>query len=178
MDKDSHKSDKYSHFIQLIFNNDRRIYAYIYVLVPNSADADDIFQDTVTVMWEKFDRYEAGTDFGAWGVGIAYNLVRNYRRKKSRSRLRFKEDLEELIQSEAKEPLSQLDYRIDALQKCLTQLDQGDREAVMLKYRHNYTTKTISDKIGYSIKVVYTKLSRANDFLLRCVRRTIAEQNI
>lgn len=170
--------DGVSNFIQLVFENDRRIYAYIYVLVPNQAEADDLFQDTITVMWEKFDTFRTRSDFGAWGVGIAYNLIRNYRRAKARSRLRFEEDIEQLLESETRGVVSRIDFRVEALKKCMFRLNQDSRDILKYKYEINYTTKIIAEKIGCSLKAVYVKLARANDYLLRCIRRTLAEQNI
>jgi RNA polymerase sigma-70 factor (ECF subfamily) len=167
-----------SDFMKLVFENERRIYAYIYVLVPNQVEADDLFQDTVTVMWEKYKEYIPKSDFGAWGVGIAYNMVRNYRRKKARSRLRFAEDVEQFIEGDASKALSTLDYRLDALKLCLSKLDTEDKKIIRLKYEQNWSAKEIAEKIGYSMKNIYVKLARANDFLVRCIRISLAEQNV
>ncbi len=54
-------------FMRLLLANQQRIYGLILALVPNWNDADDIMQETSAVMWAKFDDYEAGTDFAAWG---------------------------------------------------------------------------------------------------------------
>jgi len=173
-----HDEHSVSNFMQLVFENDRRIYAYIYVLIPNLTEADDLFQDTVTVMWEKYRTYIPGSDFGAWGIGIAYNLVRNYRRKKARSRLQFTEDIEQLIECETNKALSNLECKLSALRECLSKLKPEEKKVLKLKYECNCSTKEIAEKIGYSMKVVYVKLARANDFLLRCVRRSLVGRDI
>jgi RNA polymerase sigma-70 factor (ECF subfamily) len=53
-------------FIRLLTANQSRIYAYIVSLVPNFNDADDIMQETTTMMWERKEDFESGTDFVAW----------------------------------------------------------------------------------------------------------------
>jgi RNA polymerase sigma-70 factor (ECF subfamily) len=182
MDRDnkemSSTENSVSDFMKLVFENERRIYAYIYVLVPNQVEADDLFQDTVTIMWEKYKTYIPNSDFGAWGVGIAYNLVRNYRRKKARSRFRFSEDVEQFIEGDTNKALSNLDYTLEALKQCLSKLDTEDKKIIRLKFEHNFSTEEIAAKIGYSMKSIYVKLARANDFLVRCIRNTLAEQNV
>lgn len=169
-----HIQNLVSRFMQLVFENDRRIYAYIYVLIPNQTEADDLFQDTITIMWEKYGTYIPDSDFGAWGIGIAYNLVRNYRRKKARSHVRFAEDVEQLIEYETSNTLTNLDSKLSALKECLSKLNPEEKKVLKLKYEYDCSTKEIAEKIGRSMKVVYVKLARTNDFLLRCIRRTLA----
>ena len=176
--KNSFSERSVSDFLKLVFENERRIYAYIYVLIPKQIEADDLYQDTVTVMWEKYETYIPGSDFGAWGIGIAYNLVRNYRRKKARSRLLFAEDVEQLIECETNTALSNLDYKLDALKKCLSKLNAEDKKVLTFKYEYNCSTREIAEKIGYSMRVIYVKLARVNDFLLRCITNSLSGQNI
>ena len=61
MDRDKLNStqDKLSvsDFMRHVLDNDRRIYGYIYALIPNPSEAEDLFQDTVTIMWEKYESY-------------------------------------------------------------------------------------------------------------------------
>ncbi len=45
-------------FLSLLMANQRRINSYILSVVPNFSDADDIMQETISVMWRKFDRFE------------------------------------------------------------------------------------------------------------------------
>lgn len=171
-----HGHDKTKTFMRLVFANERRIYAYIYVLIPVRTEAEDIFQETLTVMWNKFHTFQEGKDFGAWGIGIAYNLVRNYRRKKARTRLYLEEDIENLLEQEARQSIKCLDSRIEALRTCLSHLNPLDRKILQLRYEEDVSVKTIAKKVNHTTKVIYTKLARANDLLLRCIRRTLAEQ--
>lgn len=172
------QNDNTAVFMRLLFENDRRIYAYIYVLVPNQAEADDIFQDTLSVMWEKFGSFRANMDFGAWGIGIAYNVVRNYRKKKCRSRLYFEEDIEKLLEQEVTQSIRSIDHRIEALHKCLPQLSQLDRTIIQLRFNENLSVHEIAERAGITIKVIYKKIARASGLLLGCIRKTLAEQGM
>ncbi|NLK41754.1 MAG: RNA polymerase subunit sigma-70, partial [Planctomycetes bacterium] len=57
------EDSKSCEFVQLFLMSQRRIYGYVMTLVPNVSDADDIVQETASVMWTKFGEYEPGTDF-------------------------------------------------------------------------------------------------------------------
>ena len=52
----------------------KRIYEFILMLVIRRADADEVFQETCLVLWNKFDGLEANTPGGfyAWACKIAY----------------------------------------------------------------------------------------------------------
>src|SRR4051812_24461539 len=56
----------------LMTRHQRQVFSYIYALVPNRYDAEDLLQETSLVICEKFDEFEEGTDFVAWACQIAY----------------------------------------------------------------------------------------------------------
>ena len=55
-------STKTNDFLRLFSLHSPRVYAYIHILVPNHADAEDLFQETSQTLWEKFDQYRPGAD--------------------------------------------------------------------------------------------------------------------
>src|SRR5207245_3790200 len=104
-------------FLRLFLQNERRLYAYVLTLVPNRADADDVFQDASLTMWDKFDSASPPDDFAAWGCRIAYFKVLDFRKKTQRSRLQFNQELLERLADTAFEQAGalQLDERRAAL---------------------------------------------------------------
>ena len=58
--------DKSKLFLPLFIRFERRIYSYIFTLVPQRADADDLLQETSLVLWDKFDVASPPNDFLAW----------------------------------------------------------------------------------------------------------------
>lgn len=55
----------------LMTRHQRQIFAYIYTLVPDRHDAEDLLQETSLVICEKFDEFRPGSDFVAWACQIA-----------------------------------------------------------------------------------------------------------
>ena len=47
-------------------------------LLPNEQDAQDVFQRTSLVLWQKFDQFDSDRDFLPWACGVAHYEVRNF----------------------------------------------------------------------------------------------------
>lgn len=163
-------------FLGLMMSNQDKIRSYIAVLVPNRDDADDIMQDTVTIMWRKFDEFRLGTDFAAWGVRIAYYRVLYYRRNKKGSAKQMSDGLFENLADRAVTKVNGSDDHLDALQKCIKKLDPSEKGLLKIRYESEKTTKGVAQRTGKSLTAVYRAFARIHDKLARCVRRTIAEE--
>jgi RNA polymerase sigma-70 factor (ECF subfamily) len=86
MEQDSHKeTERRKQLVALMTQHQRRIFSYIYTLVPDRYDAEDLLQETSVVICEKFDEFREGTDFVAWACQIAYWRIRYSRQKFARS---------------------------------------------------------------------------------------------
>ena len=118
--------------MRLILQSERRILGFIFALVPHLPDAEDLLQETCSVMWRKFDQFEPGTDFAAWGIAIAQYEVLEYRRKERSKKVYFSDRLMQEIAEVATQVSSQGDQRVEALQTCLLGLREKDREMIQL----------------------------------------------
>jgi threonine dehydratase len=58
-------------FVALLTGSQRRLHAYIFSLVWNPADADDILQETNIVLLKKAAEYDTNRDFLPWALTIA-----------------------------------------------------------------------------------------------------------
>jgi RNA polymerase sigma factor (sigma-70 family) len=125
-------------FLRLFLQNQRRIYAYVLTLLPNRADADDLFQEASLVLWDKFDESAPPDDFAAWGCRIAYFKVLDFCKKHQRRRVLFSQALLERVAETALEQSAalQLDERREALADCLGKLNDRYR------YHNNNGTNT------------------------------------
>ena len=77
----------------LLTQHQRRIFAYLYTLVPDRHDAEDLLQETNLIICEKFAEFEPGTDFVAWACQIAWWQIRAARQKFARSKVIFDDTL-------------------------------------------------------------------------------------
>lgn len=168
------RSDQPDTFIRLFAEHSSQILGFILALSPQRSDADDIFQETSAILWEKFDTYECGTNFRAWACTVAHFVVLSHRRKKSCQHV-FSDEALAAIADDALAEAESGESRNTALAKCLEKLPPGDRELIDLKYFCGRSSRQIAEAGSKSIYSVYRALSRVHGILLRCVRRTLAE---
>jgi len=163
-------------FLKLFVRHQQEVYAYILTLVPNVHDADDLFQDGMTVMWRKFDQFQPGTNFAAWAVQVMRYQILDYRRNMARSKRVLVEDsLFEILTDSMPAVADELPARIEALRKCQTLLDGRARRILKMRYEHNTAIPEIASYLKVSRRHVYHLLGQINGVLLRCMRRTLAE---
>ena len=164
-------------FLKLFVRHQQEIYAYILTLVPHVHDADDLFQDGMVVMWQKFDQFQPGTNFAAWGVQIMRFEILDYRRNLARNKQVLMEDsLFEALMNHMPTIQDQAAVRIEALRKCLTLLDGRAKRIIKMRYERNISVEKIASYLKLSRRHVYHVLGQINSLLLRCMRRKLAER--
>src|SRR5215213_8680522 len=118
----------------LMTRHQRQIFSYIYVLVPNRSDAEDLLQETSLVICEKFKEFREGSDFVAWACQIAFWRVRYSRQKFARSKVVFDQEILDVVARTANTISDETDERHEALQHCLRKLHPRDRDLLLTRY--------------------------------------------
>ncbi|OHB86425.1 MAG: hypothetical protein A2V98_08530 [Planctomycetes bacterium RBG_16_64_12] len=167
---------KVERFAQLLATCQRRVFLYALGLVHNSADAEEILQETNLVLWRKFDQYEPGTEFARWACRIAYYEVLKFREKRARGERIFTSDFIETLATESERSMDLLDARRDALVRCLEKLRKSDRQLILRRYQERATTRTVAEALGRSVQGTRRALHRIRMALLACVERTLAAE--
>ena len=162
-------------FLSLLMTNQRRINSYVLSVVPNLSDADDIMQETISVMWRKFDEFEIGTDFANWGMKVAYYCILGHRRKKAKDKLVFSETLFQQIHEIAAEKQQSTEARIEHLRKCIGKLQSTDQRLLKARYELNYSAQNLAVQLDRSVQYVYKHLARIHHTLHLCVKRAFHE---
>ncbi len=162
---------RHDEFMQLFMEYQPRIYAYVRSLLYQRADADDVMQETASVLWRKFDQFEKGTRFDRWAYRTAYHQVRYFRQKKAREskRLQFGDDLIETLSGEAEAFLDNTDDTLAALERCVLKLPTKQQEMVRWRFEPGGTNREVSKRIGKSESVVSRSMNKIYEALMRCV---------
>ena len=153
----------------LLTQNQRRIFSYLYTLVPDRHDAEDLLQETNLVICEKFAEFQPGTDFVAWACQIAWWRVRAARQKYARSKVVFDDNVLESVAHTALELRHETDRRHEALEQCLKKLHARDRELVLSRYEPGSDVEAAARRSGRSLVAAYKALGRIRKLLLDCV---------
>jgi RNA polymerase sigma-70 factor (ECF subfamily) len=163
-------------FVELLTLHQRRLYGFIYTLVPNPADAEDLLQQTSLVLWQKFAEFDLDRSFPAWACGIAHFLVLNHLREKRRSRIVFSDELiARLAETRQNREEANLADPV-ALAGCIEALSESDRKLIGLCYTTKHNIKSAAAALGRPVTSVYMSLVRVRRLLMDCVRRTNAEE--
>jgi len=164
-------------FTRLLAKHQSRIYSYIYTIMPNSADADEVFQETSVVLWRKFEEYRPDTNFFQWAARIAYFKVLSHRKKQKRSRLVGSDEFIELVAADMEMHADQYLDRERALANCIAKLREKDRDLINRRYAPNGTVKVVAEQLGRPSKSIYAALGRIRRALLECVDRTLIAES-
>jgi RNA polymerase sigma-70 factor (ECF subfamily) len=158
----------------LMTRHQRQIFSYIYVLVPNRSDAEDLLQETSLVICEKFHEFREGTDFVAWACQIAYWRVRYSRQKYARSKVVFDQEIVDVVARTASVMRDELDERHEALVHCLQRLHPRDRELLIARYEPGGSVDAAARRSGRTLQTAYKALGRLRKLLLDCVSTRLA----
>lgn len=180
MDNEFHKykEDRPALFFQLFMSNQKNLYAFILSLVHNYSDADDILQDTATVMWHKFDEFDRNTSFVAWGIAISRNLIKKYYSQRQRTRIQFDSALSDKISDRIEQSFGQVDLRQRALKICSQKLNLAGRSLIEMRYSHGMTVKAIANKLNRSVHGMYKAMARLQDSLQECIKKELQKMDV
>ncbi len=168
--------DSQKQLMLLMTQHRRRIFSYIYTLVPSRHDAEDILQETSLVVCEKFTQFQPGTDFAAWACQIAYWEVRRARQKYARAKVLFDQDVVDAVAETAATMLDEVSERHEALAHCLQKLHPRDRELVLVRYEPGSGVEEAARRSGRSLDAAYKALGRLRKLLLDCVSNQLATE--
>ena len=168
--------DTKTDFAVSLRHHQTQLFGYIYSLVRDLDDADDLFQQTSMVLWDKYEQFDSSKSFINWACGVARYEVLNFLRSRSRNRLYFSDQLN-LALIEAHESLEreQLDERRDALACCMRKLRERDRHLLESCYGRSGCIQDVARTWGRSTHSIHNSLRRIRRVLFECVRRTLAQ---
>jgi len=168
--------DRTTEFIRLFTTHEPRLHGYVLSLAPNWESAEEILQSTNAILWEKFDHFEAGTNFFAWACKTARIEVMAFYRRQNREKLRFGSELIEMIADESETMDSLLAERQRYLTGCLERLRPRDRALIQQRYQRGATVPSIAKQTGRSVAAIYKALQRVRAMLMTCIETSLAEE--
>jgi len=165
-------------FMRLYLTYEHQIRGYIWSLVKHYADADDILQEAVAVLWKKYGSLDQRDHFLRWAIAVARLEVLKYYKDKRRQGRVFDPALFSILEEKAARTVQRDDRRRAALQSCLDQLYAEDAELIRLRYQMYATTEQVAHVLGRSVSAVYKALNKIHYQLMLCIRRKLAQENI
>jgi len=169
-------NEKTTRFVGLMGAHDRRLFSYILSLVPNYADAEELAQQVRIRLWQQFDEYDAGKDFGRWARSIAHYLILAYYKKLSADRVRFSPQTVENIADKAGTFAEKDNERNRALHECLGRMNEAKRQLLVRYYSTGETLREIANQIGRTFDAVRHSVLRTRLALADCIERVLRRE--
>ncbi|MDX6738427.1 sigma-70 family RNA polymerase sigma factor [Actinocorallia sp. A-T 12471] len=146
------------------------LYASAVRMTRNSADAEDLVQETLTKAYVNFHQFQEGTNLKAWLHRIlTNNFINSYRKKQREPQRTGSDELEEWQLAQTESSVSGLrSAEHEALDRipdsdvvaALRDLPADFRNAVYLADVEGYAYKEIAEMMGTPIGTVMSRLHR------------------
>lgn len=163
-------------FIQLLTENQNRLYGYIFSLVGDRSQAADVLQETNVVLWRKIEEFDLRKPFLPWAFTIArYQVLANLRDRK-RDRVLLDSELVESISSEAESKAGQIESVRDALGRCLERLDPSNRKLIESRYFEAKPLDEMAQDSSRSTGSIKVALLRIRKRLAECIQQRLAAE--
>ena len=138
--------------------------AFAWSLSHNSADADDLVQDTLIKAWTHRTKFEPGTNLRAW----LFTILRNtYYTAVVRRRREVADDQGKHAASLFTAPTQDWSVAMRALQSALTRLPDEHREALILVGAAGLTYEEAAEICGCALGTIKSRVNRARAKLLK-----------
>lgn len=150
--------------------------SYIFSMLPNRSEHDDIVQNVALAALKKFDQYEENRSFLSWVIGIAKYEILASRRNFARSPLIPLEPVIDRIAELHEEMSGELDERSAALRKCMEELKGKNLSLLQLRYKEAMDFEKAASKLGIAPGAARTAVSRIRGSLKKCIEQRMSAQ--
>ncbi|MBN2355642.1 sigma-70 family RNA polymerase sigma factor [candidate division KSB1 bacterium] len=169
-------------FEEIAFEYMDSLYSTALRLTRDTAEAEDLVQDTYLRAYRFFDKFEQGTNFKAWIFKILTNTFINKYRKKVRTpqqvqldKVEFALENEEKFQQPAEwdgyDEEKYAELFDDDIKAALSQLSEEFRMVILLADVEGFAYKEIADMIDRPIGTVMSRLFRGRQMLQKILHK-------
>lgn len=170
--------ERHTLFSELLTHCQSQIYGYIFGVVRNWQDADDVYQSVCLILWRKFESFRVGSNFLAWARQTTkIELSKFLRQQTSQTSQSLIGDklLDDLAEPFTKED-SGAELYLAALRQCKMKLTHSDEVLLELHYAEDLGSRELAERLQRSQPSICRSLNRIRCWLLECIRMELARQ--
>lgn len=150
------------------------LYIYITALTGKPEASRDILQETNLTLCREAEKYDPERSFMAWARAVAYCQILTWRRKQTRERLIFDDEMLENFAQELNLEPDVPHAWLDALEACLAKLPERMRTLFEARYADGMSVKKLASEVGRAPNAVAVSLFRIRQTLYTCVKNAVA----
>jgi RNA polymerase sigma-70 factor (ECF subfamily) len=168
-------------FHELVHRHESAIYRGAMAILGNTADAEDVTQETFLRAFRRIHQFRGEAKFRTWLIQIAVNIARSKLRKMQQEHRKGLENLEEIasIPALAISPEEQYSRKElgGLLKKILDGMHPTYRSVLFMREVENLSTGTTALALGLTPESVRTRLRRARIHLRERLRQYLFKIN-
>ena len=147
----------------------KTVYNFVYRLVGNTKEAEDITQEVFLKVWKNLKKFDREKSFKTWIFSIAKNTAIDFLRKRKDIPISFfdNDDEENFLENTLidEEPLAdkviELEYNKKEIEKVMLDLTVVQREVIILKYLNEMSLSEVSEIMNIPKETVKSHHRRA-----------------
>lgn len=160
-------NDDYTSYNKLFVRYYSRLCCYVYRLLGEKEDAEDVVQDLFLTLWNNRKKIAIGENVS----GYLYKMARNLALNHIRTRTNYKtvlENREEQLSYYEENPLETEEFRM-ALYNCINLLPGRCKEVLLLHRVKGLKQKEIADQLSISVKTIKNQIWASLQRLKKCL---------
>jgi RNA polymerase sigma-70 factor, ECF subfamily len=170
--------DRHNLFSELIARYHSQLYAYIFVVVKNQADAEDVFQSVCLVLWRKFQSFQPEDNFFPWARQTAKYVLYSFLRHRNKLPSSGSEKLLDAFAETISSPQGDgAEFDVAALRRCKEKLSAADEELLQFRYTDALGIHEIAARLQRLQPSVCRSLNRIRRQLLECIQAELVRQD-
>ncbi|RWZ58874.1 sigma-70 family RNA polymerase sigma factor [Halobacillus fulvus] len=138
----------------------------IYTYIKNHHTTDDIFQEVLLTIYQRWQQFKGQSSLKTWVIRIAINRSKDYLRSPLH-RIKIVKD-QWLNQKKDTDPLEEIvlqQEKWEEIAAAILNLPVKYREVMILTFQQNMTQKEIAEATGTPISTIKTRMQRARILL-------------
>jgi RNA polymerase sigma factor (sigma-70 family) len=153
----------YRQYAKAMFNTSLRI-------VNNTADAEDVLQDSFASAFQYLDRFDYSSRFGAWLKRIVVNNSINILRRRKLAFIDISESPATELEDTTTLEEESIELKVESIKKGLAQLPNGYRSVLTLLLFEGYDYEETAEILNISATTVRSQYHRAKQKLLHILK--------
>jgi RNA polymerase sigma factor (sigma-70 family) len=154
----------YQKYSKAMFNTSLRI-------VNNTADAEDVLQESFVDAFGAIDSFAYKSTFGAWMKRIVINKSINALRKRKMQIIDIEKTSAVYLPEEENYDEEELKFKVEEIKKAVKDLPNGYRTVISLHLFEGYDQEEIAEILQISHATVRTQYMRAKQKLLLLIKQ-------
>jgi RNA polymerase sigma-70 factor, ECF subfamily len=153
-------------FSELVLAHEQRLFSFMYLMLGNRQDAEDVTQDAFVKSFQKLDMFQGKCSFSTWLHRIAYRLAIDFLRKGATARKLSSASVDQngdWLPSGDSGPAEEMEKRESQqlVRQAMSQLDDEQRAILSLREYQGMDYADIATTLEVAVGTVRSRLHRA-----------------